>query len=212
MYQPQVGRKESKTMELNKGHIAFAVACFVAGAIIGAGLRSCTVKPSAPPADPVVIHDTVIVKDSANIAKHTINKGVVRKEKAKLPKAKSENPVLDTQLDTPLVAILDTCNIVEAEVPISQYEYRDTFKTDSSRIELGIQFSGYDAKIDNVDLQYQFTVQPRTIVKKKGWGQFIGVGIGVGYGASFVGGSMGTRVHAAPEVGIHVTYGWGYHW
>jgi hypothetical protein len=45
-------------------------------------------------------------------------------------------------------------------------------------------------------------------VKKKGWGQFIGVGIGAGYGASVV----GQTVYAAPEIGLHVTYGWGYHW
>ena len=68
--------------------------------------------------------------------------------------------------------------------------------------------SGWHAQIDGIDLKSQYTIQPRTIEKKKGWGQFIGVGIGVGYGASVVGG----RVYAAPEVGVHVTYGWGYHW
>ena len=91
------------------------------------------------------------------------------------------------------------------------YEYRDTFQTDTSRIELGIRYEGYKAKIDGIDLQYRFESQPRIIEKKKGWGQF--VGIGVGYGASFVGnGSGATIVHAAPEIGVHITYGWGYHW
>ena len=95
-----------------------------------------------------------------------------------------------------------------ALVPIMQYEYRDTFVTDTSRIELGIRYEGYRAKIDGIDIKSQYTIQPRTIVKKKGWGQFIGIGIGVGYGASVV----GQTVYAAPEIGLHVTYGWGYHW
>ena len=74
-------------------------------------------------------------------------------------------------------------------------------------------FSGWHTQIDGIDLKSQYTIQPRTIVKKKGWGQFIGIGIGVGYGASFVGnGSGATIVHAAPEIGVHITYGWGYHW
>ena len=196
-------------MELNKGHIALTVVCFVAGAIIGAGLRSCSVKPGSTPPEqvpPVVIHDTVEVSNPADIAAHTKPKYVIKHDTLWLPKPVSPCDSTDSLYDG---RVTDS---IPVDIPITCYEYRDTFKTDSSRIELGIEFSGYDAKIDNVDLQYQFTVQPRTIVKKKGWGQFIGVGIGVGYGASFVGGSMGTRVYAAPEVGIHVTYGWGYHW
>ncbi|MBQ6763859.1 MAG: hypothetical protein IJP45_01590, partial [Paludibacteraceae bacterium] len=63
-------------------------------------------------------------------------------------------------------------------------------------------------------LQYQFNIQPRTIVKKKGWGQFFGIGLGAGYGVSFVGNpyGSGTVVNAAPEIGVHIVYGWGYHW
>lgn len=196
-------------MELNKEHIALTVVCFVAGAIIGAGLRSCSVKPSSTPPEqvpPVVIHDTILLGDSSHLASHTKPKEVVRHDTIWLTKPTEIGEVKDTTSKT----TNDTTS-KDAEfalVPITQNEYRDTFLTDSSRIELGVQFSGYDAKIDNVDLQYSFQVQPRTIVKKKGWGQFIGVGIGVGYGASVV----GQRVYAAPEVGIHITYGWGYHW
>ena len=189
-------------MELNKEHIALTVVCFVAGAIIGAGLRSCSVKPGSTPPEqvpPVVIHDTVTVRDTVRIAKHTKPKEVVRWDTVYVDSAK---------IATTTTSKTTSSDADFALVPITQYEYRDTFTTDSSRIELGVQFSGYDAKINNVDLQYRFQVQPRTIVKKKGWGQFIGVGIGVGYGASVV----GQRVYAAPEVGLHITYGWGYHW
>lgn len=194
-------------MELNKGHVAFSVACFVAGAIIGAGLRSCSVKPSNPPADPVVIHDTLEVSSQADIDAHTKPKYVIKHDTLWLPKPVSPCDSTDSLCDG---RVTDS---IPVDIPITCHEYRDTFKTDSSRIELGVRFSGWHAQIDGIDLKSQYTIQPRTIEKKKGWGQFIGVGIGVGYGASFVGnGSGATIVHAAPEIGVHITYGWGYHW
>lgn len=201
-------------MELNKGHIALTVVCFIAGAIIGAGLRSCSVKPGSTPPEqvpPVVIHDNILLEDSSHLASHTKPKGVVRHDTVWLTKP---TEIGEVKNDTTIKTTNDTTNDTTSSdadfalVPITQHEYRDTFQTDSSRIELGVRFSGYDAKIENVDLQYCFNVQPRTIVKKKGWGQFIGVGIGFGYGASVV----GQKVYAAPEVGVHITYGWGYHW
>lgn len=189
-------------MELNKGHIVFSVACFICGAIIGAGLRSCSVKPNTPPAEPVVIHDTIEVQDSAWLAAHTKPKYVIRHDTLWLPKPVNPCDSTDSVCDGHVT------DSVAVEIPIMSYQYRDTFVTDTSRIELGVRFSGWNAQIDGIDLTSQHTVQPRTIVKKNGWGQFIGIGIGVGYGASVV----GQHVYAAPEVGVHVTYGWGYHW
>lgn len=147
-----------------------------------------------------------------SVLPNTKEKGVVRKDITKLPKVEDEAVVSHSDsADLPA----DTSKMVEVEVPIMAYEYRDTFQTDTSRIELGIRYEGYKAKIDGIDLNYRFETQPRIIEKKKkGWGQFIGIGIGVGYGASFVGNpsGVGTIVHAAPEIGVHITYGLGYHW
>lgn len=195
-------------MELNKLHIAFAATCFIAGAIIGAGLRSCTAKPSAPPADPVVIHDTVEISNPADIAAHTKPKYVIKHDTLWLPKPEAPCDSTDSLCNG---IVTDS---IPVEIPIMCYEYRDTFQTDSSHIELGVEFSGYNAKIENIDLQYRFNIQPRTIVKKNGWGQFIGIGVGVGYGASFVGNpsSVGATIYTAPEIGVHLVYGWGYHW
>jgi len=194
-------------MELTKGHIAFAVACFVAGGIIGAGLKSCS-TPKQPKADPVVIHDTVEVSNPADIAAHSKPKYVIKRDTMWLPRPVSPCDSTDSLCDG---RVTDS---IPVDIPIMAYEYRDTFQTDTSRIELGIRYEGYRAKIDGIDLNYRFETQPRIIEKKKGWGQFIGIGIGVGYGASFVGNSsgVGTIVHAAPEIGVHITYGWGYHW
>lgn len=194
-------------MVLNKTHIAFAVACFIVGALIGAGLRSCAVKtPEAP--DPIIIRDTIKANDPAAIADHTKPKYILKHDTLWLPKPETPCDSTDSVCDG---RVTDS---IPVDIPIMCYEYRDTFQTDSSRIELGLEFSGYNAKIENIDLQYRFNIQPRTIVKKKGWGQFIGIGVGVGYGASFVGNpsSVGATIYAAPEIGVHLVYGWGYHW
>ena len=183
-------------MELNKGHIYFGAACLIAGIVLGAGFRSCGSSAKPVPADPVVIHDTVTVTDTLRI-------------KGKTKTLEVHDTVWLVKADTNGY-VTDTIKTLVNETKL----YRDTFTTDSSFIALGVKYSGYEANIDHVDLQYRFSVQPRTIVKKKGWGQFVGIGIGVGYGASFVGhpSGVGTVVYAAPEVGVHITYGWGYHW
>ena len=177
-------------MELNKGHIAFAVACFIAGCIVGGSLRGCTGKPEGEFVPPTVVHDTVTISDTVRIKGKT--KTIATHDTIWLVKPDSAGRATDTI--KPLVN--------ETKL------YRDTFTTDSSFIALGVKYSGYESKIDNIDLQYRFDVKPRTIEKKKGWGQFIGIGIGAGYGVSVV----GQTVYAAPEVGVHITYGWGYHW
>ena len=187
-------------MTLTKGDIALSVVCVLAGILLGAGFRDCSRKEHPPVEVPVYIHDTLTVHDTLRIKEHT-------------------KPLYVTRYDTlfvempasPLCKDNSSCNghvTVPVEVSITQYEYRDTFTTDSSRIELGVCFSGYKAKIDDIDLQYRFDVQPRTTVKKNGWGQFVGIGIGVGAGVSMV----GQRLYAAPEIELHITYGWGYHW
>lgn len=194
-------------MVLNKTHIAFAVACFIVGALIGAGLRSCAVKtPEAP--DPIIIRDTIEISNPAAIADHTKPKYILKHDTLWLPKPETPCDSTDSVCDG---RVTDS---IPVDIPIMCYEYRDTFQTDSSHIELGVEFSGYNAKIENIDLQYRFNIQPRTIVKKKGWGQFVGIGVGVGYGASFVGNpsSVGATIYAAPEIGVHLVYGWGYHW
>lgn len=173
-------------MELNKGHIIFGAVCLVAGIVLGAGFRSCSSKPAEPALRPEVIHDTITVHDTLRIKEHTKPREVV----------KIDTIFLQGENDT-----------IAVPIPITAYEYRDTFVTDTSRIELGIRYEGYRAKIDGIDLKSQYTIQPRTIVKKKGWGQFIGIGVGAGYGASVV----GNQVFAAPQVGISIVYGFGYH-
>lgn len=176
-------------MELNKSHILSAVAGVAVGAAIVFSMRACN-KSLEPEPEPIVIHDTITVTDTLRIKEHT-------------------KPVKQLPPDTfYLYMVEDTLHdTIRVEIPMEQKEYRDTFATDSSRIELGVLFSGYKAKIDSIDLQYRFEVQPRVKVQKKGWSQFVGIGVGAGYGASII----GNQVYAAPQIGVSIVYGFGYH-
>ena len=117
-------------MILDRGHMIFGAVCLVAGIVLGAGSRSCSSKPAEPAPRTETIHDTVTVHDTLRIKEHTKPKEVVRRDTIWLP------------LDTPLGTSLDTGSLIPVELPITRSEYRDTFMTDSSRIELGVRISG----------------------------------------------------------------------
>jgi hypothetical protein len=179
-------------MEVNKSHIIVGCSALVIGLIAGLLLRGCSGSELPEDPEPIVLHDTISVHDTAYIAKHTKPKEVVRWDTIYLPGNDKTNDTTDAY----------------ALIPITQSEYRDTFATDSTRAEIAVLFSGYNAKIDSVGLTYEATIQPKVYVKKKGWGQFVGIGVGAGYGASVV----GSQVYAAPQIGISIVYGFGYHW
>lgn len=143
---------------------------------------------SHEPIEPIVIHDTICRTDTAYLAGKT-------------------KTLYITRYDTIREWEYDTITHTEyAVVPIEQKLYKDTFATDTSSIELAVAFSGYNAKIDSVGLDYTFVVQPRVIDKKKGWRFFVGPAIQVGYGV----GLNGNQVIASPYVGVGVSLGWGY--
>jgi hypothetical protein len=182
------------TEQRNIGHIigisiVNALLCLFIGLMIGRGCSG--VKPQ----EPIVHHDSIAVHDTLRLREHTKTIEVIRHDTIWLPKVDSaENAHTTTDADYALV-------------PITQSEYRDTFATDSTRAEVAVLFSGYNARIDSVGINYQATIQPRVERKKNGWGQFVGIGVGAGYGVSF-----GSPIVAAPEIGIHIVYGFGYHW
>ena len=137
---------------------------------------------------PIIQHDTII-RDSIQI-----------QEKVKWK--------YRTKYDTTFLVFRDTVHdTVMIEIPIDHYQYRDTGSTDSTRYTLGINYSGFQPTLDSVWFNYSYT--PQTIVKTKrnGWGQFVGVGIGVGANATVV----GNTVYAGPGVSLNIIYGFGYH-
>jgi hypothetical protein len=139
--------------------------------------------------EPIIIHDT-IVRDSIQI-----------QEKIKWK--------YRTVYDTAFVIQKDTVSdTVYMEIPIDHYQYRDTIETDSVKYTLGVNYSGFRPRLDSVWVNHSYT--PHTIVKtkKNGWGQFVGFGFGIGAGATVA----ESKVHIGPQIGVHVVYGFGYHW
>ena len=113
-----------------------------------------------------------------------------------------------TKYDTTLLVFRDTIHdTVLIEIPIDHYQYRDSGSTDSTKYTLGINYSGFKPTLDSVWFNYSYI--PQTIVKTKrnGWGQFVGVGIGVGANATVV----GNTVYAGPGVSLNIVYGFVYH-
>ena len=155
--------------------------CLLAGIVLGFFLKGC--KPSSP-AEPIVLTDTIRVHDTLRLREHTKTIVVVR-------------------YDTLWLTKKDTAY---ALAPITQSEYRDTFATDSTRAEVAVLFSGYNARIDSIGINYQAAIQPRVERKKKGWGWCVMPSVQVGYGVA-----LGSQVVAAPYIGVGVAIGWGYH-
>ena len=90
---------------------------------------------------------------------------------------------------------------VFVQVPISVYKLDTVFQTDSTRLDLSIQNSGYDVTLDT--LSYKFTYQPTPpVIKKKRhrFGFFVGPAVGVGYDY--------LNNKPVPTVGIGVGIGW----
>ena len=87
-------------------------------------------------------------------------------------------PVVDT-----LILINDSLRIdsVFVEVPISVYKFDSTFTTDTTSLNIRIQNSGYNVKLDS--LSYSFTYRPTHQKSNFFKDHFrFGLGIGTGYG------------------------------
>ena len=90
-------------------------------------------------------------------------------------------PVVDT-----LTIINDSLRIdsVFVEVPISKFQLDTTFTTDTTRLNIRIQNSGYDVKLDSLSYYFEYTPTPIKLPKKNYFKDHFrfGAGIGTGYG------------------------------
>lgn len=182
-------------MEINKSHIIVSCSALAIGLIAGLLLRGCSGKELPEDPEPIVLIDTIRVTDTLRIAEHTKPLYVIKWDTLYL-----ENPA------SPDIARDSLCDGY-VTVPITQSEYRDTFATDSTKAEIAVLFSGYNAKIDSIGLTYEATIQPKVYVKKNGWAWCVMPSVQVGYGVAF-----GNQVVAAPFVGVGVSVGFGYTW
>lgn len=185
-------------MQLNWSHIGIGAVCFLAGIALGYIIRGCVPEqPTAP--DPIVIHDTIKQTDTLRLREKTKTIEVIRYDTIWIERDSDHCGDTTEMVDT---------NADFALVPITQSEYRDTFLTDTSRTEVGVLFSGYNARIDSIGINYQLTHNNRVQRKKGGFGWCVMPSIQVGYGL----GLNGNIVTASPYIGVGVSIGWGYHW
>ena len=86
-------------------------------------------------------------------------------------------PVVDT------IVVVDSLRIdsVFVEVPISIYQIDTTFTTDTTSLNIRIQNSGYDVKLDSLSYNFKYTPRPPKTNFFKDHFRF-GVGIGTGFG------------------------------
>lgn len=138
----------------------------------------------------ITVHDTTI------ITKEEI------KEKEKIKRVVEYDTFFIKETDT----IRDTFYV---SLPIEHKQYRDTFTTDTSRTILDIKYSGYKSSLDGVYVHSSFTQKERIKVKHTGFGQFVGVGLHLGYGASI--NHIDKTFNSGPCISVGITYGWGYH-
>ena len=86
--------------------------------------------------------------------------------------------------DTTICYITDTVtrvDSIEVEVPISKYKLDTCFTTDTTQLNLSIQNSGYNVKLDSLFYEFKYTPRPpKTNFFKKHFK--IGAGIGTGFG------------------------------
>lgn len=194
-------------MQLNWSHIGVGIVCFLAGIALGYIIRGCVPEqPTAP--EPIVIHDTIKQTDTLRLREKTKTIEVVRYDTIWMREDSAENAHTTTDsnhfVDT--TKMVDSTNADFALVPITQSEYRDTFLTDTSRVEVGVLFSGYNARIDSIGINYQVTAQPLVYEKESGWGWNYTLGFYAGYGATLVNG----QIALAPEIGFGFSIGIGY--
>lgn len=102
-----------------------------------------------------VVYDTVYLKEYKTVKLHTTDTIVVD----------------SVRIDSILV-----------EVPISVYKLDTTFTTDTTRLDLFIQNSGYDVKLDSLYYRLQYTPTPPKLPKKRHrFGFYVGPSVGISY-------------------------------
>ena len=87
------------------------------------------------------------------------------------------------------------------QVPISTYQLDTCITTDSTNLNIHIQNSGYDVKLDTLYYRFEYSPTPPVIKKKRHRvGFYIGPAVGVGYDY--------LNNKPVPTVGIGVGIGW----
>ena len=168
---PNGGRKYKKTNDMTNDKLKQIIFILVATVVIlfttlAIVLTNHRVKSKQPETKTIVITDTIskVVYDTVFIREY---------KTVKLP-------VKDT-------LYRDSVKIdsIFVEVPISTYKLDTTFTTDTTRLNLFIQNSGYDVKLDSLYYKFEYRQAPVKLPKKNYFKDHFRFGIGVSAGYGF---------------------------
>lgn len=162
------------------------LSCII-GIVIGILLNIPTCNKIESKTEYIPVHDTVtITKDS-----------IIYKTK----------PVNVYLIDT--FYVKESGDTVQLDsIPITEYKYQDTIKTDSTSTEITVDYYGFNAGINNINLLHSYFEKQTTIVKepkKVGAVWAIGIGVGIGGHANINTGTFGY----GPEIGLYGIVGIG---
>ena len=154
---------ESKLKQILFILVVIIVILFTTLAIVVTNHR---VKPKQPETKTIVITDTIskVVYDTIYLKEY---------KTVKLP-------VTDT-------IVIDSVKIdsIFVEVPISVYKLDTTFTTDTTNLNIRIQNSGYDVKLDTLYYRLEYRQAPPVVPKKNYFRDHFRFGIGVSAGYGF---------------------------
>ena len=136
----------------------------VIGFVIGILINIPSCKKVEPQVIKVPVHDTITI-DSIQIKW-------------------KERPVEVLRIDT-FYTTKDGDTIKTPEIPIIKKVYEDTISTDSTSTEIKIQYSGFNASIDEIQLRHNYYNTKEIIVKEpKRVGLVWAIGPSLGYSAT----------------------------
>ena len=176
------------TKEFFKTEIWKYLTPLIIGFIVGILINIPSCKKVDPEIKYIPVHDTVTIKKDSIIYK--------------------TKPVEVYFRDT--FYIKESGDTVKLDsIPITQYKYQDTISTDSTSTEIMINFHGFDAEIDSINLVHNYFNKQEIIVKEpKKVGLVWFVGFYGGYGGH---GNINAEPHFdhGPEIGVGAGIGIG---
>lgn len=114
------------------------------------------------------------------------------------------------------VYLVDTFYIKESgdtvkldSLPITEYQYKDTVKTDTTSTEITVNYHGFNAGIDSINLTHNYFEKQTTIIKEKKIGLVWYIGIDAGFGGQLGIKNNVVNFNYGPQVGIHGGIGIG---
>lgn len=160
---------------------------WIIGLVIGVLLNIPTCKKIEPEVIKVLVHDTITI-DSIQIKW-------------------KEKPVEVLRIDT-FYTTKEGDTIKTPEIPIIKKVYEDTISTDSTSTEIKIQYSGFKASIDEIQLRHNYYNTKEIIVKEpKRVGLVWAIGPSLGYSVTV--NPMNGQMNHGFNAGVTLTLGIG---